>query len=373
MRFAHLADTHLGFRQYGLHERELDFYHAFEQIVMRIVEERPDFVIHSGDLFDFPRPQPRALWVASRCFSKLKEKGIPVYAITGNHDMIMQRGAMPPHVLFGELGMRMITEDEPFFVHRGVFIGGTPYTSKYFSPRLIETMSILSKSAAKHKKSVLVMHQGIDRFLPQMHEIRLEDIPKNFDYYAFGHVHSRIQHPFGKGRLAYAGSTELWSLNEYDDYRKNGKGFFMVDLDGDEPDVQPVDIQLSREIIKQRLHADSLDESLSRLRSMISGMGSKPLAFLEVDSGGYDRKTLHDKLLEQLSELVLSLRVSYKAEADLEAERVLTRTFDIPEMIRRSVKDSKKANLAIQLFRALSSGEDDEALRIAEDFYGGAR
>ncbi len=370
MRFAHISDTHLGFRQYGLHERELDFYHAFEQAIRKIIQERPDFVIHSGDLFDSPKPQPRALWVASRCFSRLKEKGIPVYAITGNHDMLMRRGAMPPHVLFADMGMRMITEEEPFLVHKGVFIGGSPYTSKYFSARLIETMSILSKNADKHGKSVLVMHQGIERFLPHQNELTLDDIPKNFDYYAFGHIHSRIQHAFGKGKLVYPGSTELWSLNEYDDYRRNGKGFYLVDLDGDEPSVQPINIELSRGIIKQRIKAANLDDNITKLKSALADMGNKPLAYLEVDSGGYDRKVLHDKLISTLSDLVLSLRVSYHADAVKDSEKILTRTFDIPMMIREAVKDEKKAGLAMQLYRALSDGDEEQAQRIAEDFYG---
>lgn len=370
MRFAHISDTHLGFRQYGLHERELDFYHAFEQAVRKIIQERPDFVIHSGDLFDFPKPQPRALWVAYRCFSKLKEKGIPVYAITGNHDMLMRRGAMPPHVLFSGLGMRMITAEEPFFFHKDVFIGGSPYTSKYFSSRLLETMSILSKKAEKYSKSILVMHQGIERFLPHQYELVLEDIPKNFDYYAFGHIHSRIQHAFGKGKLVYPGSTELWSLNEYDDYRRKSKGFNIVDLDGDEPTVQSVNIELNRDIIKQRLKATSLDESLTKLKNALAGMGSKPLAYLEVDSEGFDRKLLHDKLLSTLSELVLSLRISYHTAAEKDSAKILTRSFNIPEMIKEALKGGKKAELATQLFKALSSGDEPQALSIAEDYYG---
>ena len=38
MRFAHLSDTHLGYRQYGLIDREKDFYDAFERIVDKIIE-----------------------------------------------------------------------------------------------------------------------------------------------------------------------------------------------------------------------------------------------------------------------------------------------------------------------------------------------
>lgn len=50
MKFAHLSDTHLGYRQYGLIEREDDFYNVFNEIVDKIIDERVDFVIHSGDL-----------------------------------------------------------------------------------------------------------------------------------------------------------------------------------------------------------------------------------------------------------------------------------------------------------------------------------
>ena len=52
MKFAHLADTHLGYRQFGLLEREKDFYEVFDKIIDKIIEEKVDFVIHSGDLFD---------------------------------------------------------------------------------------------------------------------------------------------------------------------------------------------------------------------------------------------------------------------------------------------------------------------------------
>jgi len=370
MRFAHISDTHLGFRQYGLHERELDVYHAFKDAIRKIIQERPDFVVHSGDMFDHPRPQPRALWVANRCFSKLKEKGIPVFAITGNHDSLMRRGAMPPHVLFSESGLRLITEAEPSYVHRGVFISGSTYISKYYSGRLKETLAILSKQASHHKKSILVLHQGIDKYLPYEFELKLGEIPKNFDYYALGHMHFHIEQNYGRGKLACPGSTEFWSINEYEDYKKNGKGFYLVDLAGDEPSVQHVNIELGREIVKERVDPKRLEEQLTGLKKRFAGMGAKPLVYLDVDSSGYDRKVLHEKFISLLSDLALSLRVSYAATLEKGAALVLTRSFNIPEMIKETMGDEKKARLASLLFRSLSEGEEEQALKIAEDFYG---
>ena len=37
MKFAHLADTHLGYRQFGLLEREKDFYEVFDKIIDKIL------------------------------------------------------------------------------------------------------------------------------------------------------------------------------------------------------------------------------------------------------------------------------------------------------------------------------------------------
>jgi len=369
MRFAHISDTHLGSRQYGLSEREEDFYHAFEQAVAKIIQERPDFVVHSGDLFDFNRPQPRALWVAQRCFSRLQEKGIPVYAITGNHDTLMRKGAMPPHMLFTKLNVRMITEEEPFFVHKGVFIGGSPYTSKYYSGRLRETLDIIAKKARNFKRSVMVLHQGIEKFLPHEFELKLEELPKGFDYYAMGHIHSRIIENFGRGKLAYPGSTELWNASEYQDYKSNGKGFYLVDLDGDEPAVQKVDLDLRREIIKEKISASSLERKLENLKAGLARLNIMPLLYLDVDSEGFERKALHERLTDQLSELSLSLRVSYRTAAEAQAAKILTRTFNIPEMIAEAVKDGKKARLATLLFKSLSEGDEEQALKGTEDFY----
>ena len=33
IKIAHMADTHLGYKQYGLNERENDFYKTFEKII----------------------------------------------------------------------------------------------------------------------------------------------------------------------------------------------------------------------------------------------------------------------------------------------------------------------------------------------------
>ncbi len=51
-RILHTADTHLGYRQYGLEERREDFSRAFQQIIEIAISEKADALVHAGDLFD---------------------------------------------------------------------------------------------------------------------------------------------------------------------------------------------------------------------------------------------------------------------------------------------------------------------------------
>lgn len=372
MRFAHFSDTHLGFRQYGIYERELDFYRAFEKTVAKIIEERPDFVLHSGDLFDTPKPPPRALWVAQRCFSRLREKGIPVYAITGNHDTLMRRGAMPPQVLYRDMGVRLLTEDEPFVMHKDVFIGGVPYHSKHYADLLKETLKMLSSNASRHGKSVIMIHQGTDRYMPKAFELEMDDLPKNFSYYAMGHMHARITENFGKGKLVYPGSGDLWSVAELDDYRRKGKGFALVDLDGDVPSVRNITIEPEREIIRETISAGSADTKIGHLKERLQKLSKKPLLYLNVKEGGFEKSGLHDLLTSKLSDHVLSMRLSYVPETDISEKNRLDRTFDLPqinEMLKVLLKDEKKSKLASMLFRSLSEGNEEQAAREVESFY----
>ncbi|MBU2560126.1 metallophosphoesterase, partial [archaeon] len=111
MRFAHISDTHMGIRQYNLDEREQDFYAAFHESVDKIIESKCDFVIHSGDMFDEPRPQVKAMVEARDAIDRLLGADIPIFAIAGNHDILMRKGAVPPHALYKKL--EMLTPKNP--------------------------------------------------------------------------------------------------------------------------------------------------------------------------------------------------------------------------------------------------------------------
>ena len=86
MNFIHMADMHLGYRQYDLEQRFIDLGHTFEQIIEYAVTNSVEFVLISGDLFDKRSINAPTYIQAVHVLSMLKDAGIPCVAIEGNHD-----------------------------------------------------------------------------------------------------------------------------------------------------------------------------------------------------------------------------------------------------------------------------------------------
>ncbi len=97
MKIIHLSDTHLGQSAYrkisenGYNQREEDINAAFAESIDKILEIRPDLVLHSGDLFNSARPTNRIISFALEQILRLIRAGIRVIIICGNHDAPKQR------------------------------------------------------------------------------------------------------------------------------------------------------------------------------------------------------------------------------------------------------------------------------------------
>jgi DNA repair exonuclease SbcCD nuclease subunit len=360
MLFAHIADTHLGYRQYNLEERERDFYNAFHEAVEKMIDEDVDVVIHAGDLFDEPRPSIRALVEAKKGIQKLKSKGIKVVMVPGNHDKLMRKGAMLPHAIFD--GVEILSKENPFFVLEDVFIGGVPYISKSYRDVLLEDIFALDESAKDFKKSVLVLHQGVDKYLVHEHELLLEELPKTFDYYALGHVHRRIEDGFYDGKICYSGSTEMWRAYEASDWEENGKGFLIVDSS----DMVPRRINL--EGTRPFLTGDvAFDKDIHRIAEKAMEFDN-PVINITVTGENFNH--LEEKARKELSKEVLYLSVKRKVfieEDSLSVRGVL----DIDAMVTEMLKDfgSRQSDFGVEVFKHLSKNDLESAVALAEDFF----
>ena len=374
MKFAHLADTHLGYRQFGLIEREKDFYEVFGKVIDKIIEEKVDFVIHSGDLFETEKPSPMALLEFQKGLLKLKGAGIPMYAIAGNHDSAARKGAIPPQVIFKKMGLKVISPINTNYLQDDVFIAGLPFFPASKSNVLKSKLVDLSKKAADYEKSILVLHQGIDSYLNIQYELEIGDIPDNFNYYALGHIHKYIVTDFGKGKLVYPGSGEIWKTDELPDYREHGKGFVVVDLDGPKPQIKRVKIDMPRMFIERSLDYDNLDSGIAGIKETIKDLEKQPILKLNINNVDTDTGYVYELIKEELGNLSLMIRPTFNMRGEESIDDIITRTESVgpKELIIENLEgygNSDVNKLAIELYDYLSKDKLEESQALIEQFF----
>src|SRR5438477_1902423 len=94
VKLAHLADLHLGFRQFdrqtprGGNQREADVAEAFRHAVDDLLEQRPDLIVVAGDVFHSVRPTNPAILFLFQQLQRLRVglPETPVVVVAGEHD-----------------------------------------------------------------------------------------------------------------------------------------------------------------------------------------------------------------------------------------------------------------------------------------------
>ena len=374
MKFAHLADTHLGYRQFGLIEREKDFYEVFEKVIDKIIEEKVDFVIHSGDLFETARPSPIALLTFQKGLLKLKGAGIQMYAIAGNHDIVMRNDSIPPQVIFKKLGLKVISPINTNYMHGDVFIAGLPFYPSSQVKNLKSKLAELSKKAANHEKSILVLHQAIDKYFGYNYELEIGDLPDNFNYYAMGHIHKYVNDNYGEGKLVYPGSGEVWKTDELKDYKENGKGFVLVDLDGPKPLIKRVKIDIPREFIERSLDYNKLESGIAGIKETIKDFDKKPILNLTINNVESNTNRVYELIKDELGDLSLMIRPTFNMVGEESIDDIILRNDHVgpKEIIAEQLKgyDNEEINrLAMDLYDFLSKDKIEESKELADQFF----
>ena len=374
VRIAHFADTHVGYRQYNLEEREKDIYDALDEIGDRILEEHVDIVLHCGDLFDSPRPAPQAYRAFKRFLSRVEGKA-KVFGVLGDHDRPKSRG-VAPHVLFEDqmqvLGVGGFAEHKRLRIGgRDVLIAGLSNLSRTYRRLLLEELKKLAGLQLDGALGVLLLHEGLDKFLPYegAFELCLDEVPRNFGYVAMGHLHQRIKASLGDGQLAYPGSSEIISRTEIGSWQKSGKGFFVVDLEGDDVEVTDVNLACIRPQVEAKLGYDRLESGVEDLVRKFEGMAKLPLVHVVVEGKNVDRQGVHKVLTRALAGLALSFRSEVNEESELRLPELKPGSFNVGQVIREYFKDEKVAGLAWELWRYLRAGGSSDALRVAEEYF----
>ncbi len=374
VRIAHLADTHLGYKQYNLEEREKDIYDVLEEIGDKILEEHADIVIHSGDLFDSPRPTTQAYYAFKKFLKRLDGK-VRVFAVLGDHDKPKTRG-MPPHRLFEDqiqiLGIGGIAEHQLISVEgKWILVAGISNLGQIYRAVLAEELKKLGNLKLHCDCSVLVLHEAIDKFFPfeEACEVALTDVPRNFNYYAMGHLHARIKASHGKGELTYSGSSEIIRSDEIAGWKKQGKGFFIVDINGEKVQVTDANLECIRPQMDVKLDYERFKEELGGLVGSLSSCRKLPVVHVCVEGKEIDRQAVHQILSEALAGKVLTFRPTVMEESEMRLPELKPGSFNVNQVLSDYFKNKEVAQLAVEMLKYLRQGDTDGAKSIADGYF----
>jgi DNA repair protein SbcD/Mre11 len=245
VKLAHLADLHLGFRQYdrqtprGGNQREADVAEAFRRAVDDLLAQRPDLILLAGDVFHSVRPTNSAiLW----CFQQLQRlrAGLPdspIVVIAGNHDTPRSTETGTILRLYEALGVEVAVERPRRIVFSKLdcSVLAVPHQA------LVGNEPPALRPERGTRFNVLVTHGQV----PGLGEDRgtmeyggalvTRDLiaPAQWDYVALGHYHVAHQvepNVWYAGSLAYISPNPWGQLQDEADRGRSGKYYLLVEL-----------------------------------------------------------------------------------------------------------------------------------------------
>jgi DNA repair exonuclease SbcCD nuclease subunit len=297
MLFSHISDTHLGLVQYGSEEREQDVYHVFNQAIDISIKDHVDFVIFAGDIFHVPNPNGTAIVQMANALKRLKKNNIDSFFILGEHDISRIRTTPIPYVYHNLEFSRYIGQGNPIN-YKEILLVGFDKIRKAEIPQFEEKFKVVDEIAKNHTgHKILVMHQGITEFNKFAGELQSTDLPKNFTYYAMGHLHDHDIKKFNhlNGPIAYPGSIELTTSEGIKEIKK---GFLEVDISSKEANTNWIELD-TRQQFSFKTDYDELSESIDTISMKIGKMERKPV--VEIKIQGENIET--DQIQAQISRL----------------------------------------------------------------------
>jgi len=365
MLFSHISDTHLGLQQYGLEEREQDIYDSFNQAIDISIKDHVDFVIFAGDIFHTPNPSGAAILQMANALKRLKENSIESFFILGEHDTSRMRATPVPYVYHNLEFSKYVGRGEPVY-HKDVMIAGFDKIRKNEISTFEEKFREIDTLAKQHNgHKILVLHQGITEINQFAGELNSSDLPKNFTYYAMGHLHDKFVKQFDQlgGPLAYPGSTEMTTS---EGIKETEKGFFEVDISSQE--AKPNWIKLdTRPQFSTKIESEDLDAAISAILEKISAFDKKPIVEVKIIGRNIERDILITKISQIISK---TLHCSLKMLQSEDASSVLlNRPALIDEELFKlavnALKSKKLAKFAVNdLLPLLSSDQLDQATHL---------
>ena len=388
----HTSDTHLGYRQYGIIEREKDFYDVFDEIIEIALREHVDLVVHSGDMFDTTRPPPQAFKAAIKSLRRLADKGIPFVVVAGDHDT-PKRAILSPLAVLEEVNLAHVIGvrgDQPEEINlktkrSTVIIHGIRNQKGIAAhQKLLSLLKRLRPSS--DRPSILMLHQTLREASPD-YELELAELPKGYSYYALGHLHLFKEFWLGESAVVYPGSPEVLRVDEAIQQKdryvviaeiaagktvslnkirlERARRLMYISIDytryGTREEFKSEIIELRNKI---KLY---IDECKKRVKSTDKEelLCKKPLLYIRIKGVPRSVKASLLQLLDlYLSNYILDYRLQIETIIDSMPKQLqsITTRIDLAKIFEERLKDRKLAELALRLIEILGSQPRQQAL-----------
>jgi DNA repair exonuclease SbcCD nuclease subunit len=282
MKFLHVSDVHLGCTRYQLPESPRDFFDAWIDVLRKYaVDEGVDFVIMCGDFFHKRSVPPETMNYAVAGLTLLKEAGIPIVTIEGNHDQKhtdSEYSWLRSLANWNLLHLLEPSNEEGRIVYkpwnngRGGFIDigrARIFGSHWYGAQANWAIPMLTEAIEKNRREgafhMLLLHTDVEGHqthpLPALSLAALAQLKSVTDYVGLGHTHMHYE----IDNWAFnPGSLEVTNIAEY----RETRGVFLVEV-GEDNGVTAKHIQDYRQRPFQRIPFD------------VTGKGTAP----EITSG----------------------------------------------------------------------------------------
>jgi len=365
MLFSHISDTHLGLQQYGLEEREQDIYDSFNQAIDISIKDKVDFIIFAGDVFHTPNPSGSAILQMANALKRLKQNSIESFFILGEHDISRVRATPVSYVYHNLEFSKYVGRGKPVY-HNDVMIAGFDKIRKNEISTFEEKFKELDSIAKQHNgHKIIVLHQGITEINQFAGELNASDLPKNFTYYAMGHLHDKLVKDFEQlgGPLVYPGSTEMTTS---EGIKETEKGFFEVDISSNEAKPNWVKLD-TRPQFSTKVDSEEFDNSMSEIMQKIGSLNKKPVIEVKIHGKSVERDVVEAKISQIIPK---TLHCSWKiSQTDDATSVLLDRPARIDEELFKlavnALKSEKLATFAVNdLLPLLSSNQLEQATQL---------
>lgn len=379
------SDNHLGaywarFRADKLEARRRALQKNFERVVDFAIGNKADLFLHAGDLFDRPDPRNAERFFVARQIQRLRDAGICVFVIAGNHDSPRSMGydgGIAPHEELAAVGaihlFRSTALEEAVLKIKDKTVrirGASSDWSVADGECPLDEYSFPLRSA---DIEIALLHYGVEGWAqpfarePRLSLLNLEKLQA--DAICVGHLHAKnLRRLPGGGVLLNPGATEhihfgeeklecgFWQLEfedglvqaEYNNLPSQPMRTLELELTGNE---EMNDLLASIEVSSQ-------DEQLLRVR-----LGGRLLRtrWLDLDFESLQTfgaaRNFHFQLeaekltvFDELDELPVGYGVSFDAHAELRRSAVM-----IEESFESDAEKSRTRRAAIAI---------DEAYRV---------